>query len=142
MKLEQLGLSTRTVKTLERHRIETVDELISHTEASLKEIRNVGPTTVAEIKAALRRHKLKLQDTELSAADQRDIAILAAAKEFVAVFDDQMVANDLAQIMTCIEVDAVVGLLYAAGREDAAKYWSDRHNASDEIDGRKCVDAA
>lgn len=131
MKLEQLGLSTRTVKTLERHRIETVDELISHTEASLKDLRNVGPTTVAEIKSALRRHKLALQDTQLSASDQRDIALVLAAKNFVGVFDDGMLANHLAAELTCAEVEAVVGLLLAAGRVEMADHWVSVHAASD-----------
>jgi hypothetical protein len=62
----------------------------------------------------------------------RESAIQDAAHRFAQVFDDGMFASMLGPQLTCSEVDAIAGLLLAAGRENAALFWLERHAQGDE----------
>ena len=54
-----------------------------------------------------------------------------ALKVFLTVWSGGMSA-DIAQALTCTEVDALAELLNATGYSDAAEAWIEAHRASDE----------
>lgn len=45
------------------------------------------------------------------------------------VFDDGMLADDVAGFLTCIEVNVLAGFLDAVGRHDGAEDWLQCHRA-------------
>jgi len=54
---------------------------------------------------------------------------------FLDVFDDQMLAGDVGPRFTCGEVEALAGMLRAAGAEGAAAAWIEGHSwGDDDID--------
>lgn len=60
-KIEQLDLSLRATNCLIYARVETVEELIEKDESQLLSIRNMGETTVVEIRNKLESMGLKLK---------------------------------------------------------------------------------
>jgi hypothetical protein len=64
----------------------------------------------------------------------RESAIQDAAHHFAQIFDDGMLASMVGTSFTCTEVDAIAGLLIAAGREDAGLSWLECHAEGDEHD--------
>jgi DNA-directed RNA polymerase alpha subunit len=61
--LSRLRLSTRVFRTLIWNgRIRTVGELVGHTEQALFDIRNFGPSALAEVNAALAARGLALKE--------------------------------------------------------------------------------
>ncbi|MFJ9158704.1 hypothetical protein ACIRPS_18100 [Streptomyces griseoviridis] len=62
----------------------------------------------------------------------RESAIQDAAHHFAQIFDDGMLASMVGTSFTCTEVDAIAGLLIAAGREDAGLSWLECHAEGDE----------
>ena len=55
--IDRIGLSGRSRNALRRANVHTVGELLPYTEASLRELRNVGDTTVQEILAVIEKCK-------------------------------------------------------------------------------------
>jgi len=54
---------------------------------------------------------------------------------FLDAFDDQMLAGDVGPRFTCSEVEALAGMLRAAGAEGAAVAWIEGHSwKGDDID--------
>ena len=54
---------------------------------------------------------------------------------FLDAFDDQMLAGDVGPQFTCGEVEAVAGILRAAGATAAAAAWTEGHSwGDDDID--------
>lgn len=51
---------------------------------------------------------------------------------FAATFDDGMLADHVGKSFTCTEVDAIAGVLLAAGRDEAAVTWLECHAEGDE----------
>ncbi|MBQ0928589.1 hypothetical protein [Saccharopolyspora endophytica] len=45
------------------------------------------------------------------------------------VFEDGILADDLAVFLTCIEVNVLAGFLHATGRHDGGDYWLRSHQA-------------
>jgi DNA-directed RNA polymerase alpha subunit len=64
MSVSELGLSTRSRKCMERLQIQTVGELIRHTEDDLLSAPNFGRTSVAEVKSKLAELGLSLRSPE------------------------------------------------------------------------------
>lgn len=60
-----LGLSTRAQNCLKRAEIETIDQLVGKTEKELFLIKNLGNTTLLEIKKALIREGLVLKEYKI-----------------------------------------------------------------------------
>lgn len=58
-----------------------------------------------------------------------------ATKTFVEIFSDSRTADSLDTALSCIEVDALMALLRAAGASDAADKWlADHAHGDDEGD--------
>ncbi|MFE7124049.1 hypothetical protein [Streptomyces sp. NPDC057617] len=55
-----------------------------------------------------------------------------AVDHFADTFDDGMLASMVSTSFTCTEVDAIAGLLLAAGREEAGVSWLECHAEGDE----------
>ncbi|TCL77894.1 MULTISPECIES: hypothetical protein [unclassified Rathayibacter] len=55
-----------------------------------------------------------------------------ALAEFVSVFSREDLADDLAVRLTCVEVDALAGLLRAFGGDEAADLWITQHSTDDD----------
>ncbi|WP_244256163.1 hypothetical protein [Rathayibacter sp. VKM Ac-2760] len=55
-----------------------------------------------------------------------------AQAEFVSVFAREDLAGDLAVRLTCVEFDALAGLLRAFGRDEAADLWIAEHAIDDD----------
>lgn len=55
-----------------------------------------------------------------------------ALAEFVSVFAREDLAGDLAVRLTCVEVDALAGLLRAFGRDEVADLWIAEHATDDD----------
>ena len=64
MSVSELGLSTRSRKCMDRLQIQTVGELIHHTEDDLLSAPNFGRTSVAEVKSKLAELGLSLRSPE------------------------------------------------------------------------------
>jgi DNA-directed RNA polymerase subunit alpha len=60
MSLTELNLSVRATNCLESESINTVRDLVAHTEDQLLEVRNFGETTLNEVREKLREHGLRL----------------------------------------------------------------------------------
>jgi hypothetical protein len=58
--------------------------------------------------------------------------IYRAAKNFADTFADSMLANDIAERLSCSELEALCGLLDGAGQTCAADYWREVHADTDE----------
>ncbi|MFC9736691.1 hypothetical protein ACFVKC_02090 [Streptomyces noursei] len=93
-------------------------------------------------------NELRAQATDVaekgSVVLHRRSAIEDAVHHFAEVFDDGMLASMVGTAFTCAEVDAIAGVLLAAGREEAGVTWlechaegdeyGDAHNQGDELD--------
>ncbi len=65
LKIEELGLSQRTINSLRRERIETIGDLISKTEKELLKIKNFGQKSLEDVKRKLReKFDLELRKEE------------------------------------------------------------------------------
>lgn len=62
--VDVLGLSTRVRNCLRRNSAHTIADLVARDEEELRDIRNFGPGCMAELRAALVAHGLKLRDEE------------------------------------------------------------------------------
>jgi DNA-directed RNA polymerase alpha subunit len=58
--IEGLELSTRSKNALVNQGVKTVAQLVPHTEQELLKLPNLGGISLAEIKALLKRHGLRL----------------------------------------------------------------------------------
>ncbi|MYT31730.1 MULTISPECIES: hypothetical protein [unclassified Streptomyces] len=91
----------------------------------------------------LRRRAADVAEKGFAVLHRRS-AIEDAVHTFVDVFDDGMLASMVGTAFTCAEVDAIAGVLLAAGREEAGVTWlechaegdeyGDAHNQGDELD--------
>ncbi len=55
--IDRIGLSTRSLNALHRANIRTIGDLLPFTETSLREIRNIGDTSVQEILSVIEKYK-------------------------------------------------------------------------------------
>ncbi|AAN01832.1 hypothetical protein SEA_BUZZBUZZ_77 [Mycobacterium phage BuzzBuzz] len=60
------------------------------------------------------------------------------AKNFVEVWGDGYLAGDLAEKLTCIEVEALASVLLSLGAADAATKWIEYHAEADDCGDQHC----
>lgn len=64
MLLEELGLTTRAYNLLKRNKVNTLKELLRHSQESILDMRSCGVGTLADIEKALASHGLALATDE------------------------------------------------------------------------------
>ena len=105
--VSDLQLSVRARKALQMLNIQTIGDLISHTEAELMGVKNFGATSLTEVKERLTDFGLTLR-----ILDEKEEALLAASGFGVAfINDDEEDDDDLAadaEADTEVEADAEV----------------------------------
>jgi hypothetical protein len=70
--------------------------------------------------------------TDFIATGPQALTLPDALAELVSVFTRENLAGDLAVRLTCVEVDALAGLLRAFGRDEAADLWITEHATEDD----------
>jgi len=61
-----------------------------------------------------------------------------ALRGFAETFGDSYLADDIARSLTCLEVEALAGVLRALGDERAAQTWIEFHGSGDDCGDSHC----
>ncbi|WP_425298241.1 DNA-directed RNA polymerase subunit alpha C-terminal domain-containing protein [Nocardia abscessus] len=133
----ELGLSVRTYNRLNLEGVKTVRDLVSRTETDLLGIRNFGLGALEEVKSRLAGTGFRLKpETTINLAPTRSLR--DAVANFVEAFSAGDVSCEIATSLNCTEVEALAGLLRAAGSGYAADYWIEDHAVDDDCGDQHC----
>jgi hypothetical protein len=71
-------------------------------------------------------------------AKETTMSFIEAAQRFIEEFSNGTLANDVADKLSCDEVEALTGMLTALGATTAAANWIEQHSFGDECDDTHC----